>query len=96
MRPGKVNKNPFSPLPRSRYNRAMSESSTPTGFVIKAVSATGLAMWVSPPRFGKHRVFGPRENAEVFRTQGEAHSAIGTLPRAFEHAGFNFAVESIG
>jgi hypothetical protein len=74
----------------------MINEKAPTGFVIKAVSSTGLEMWVSPPRFGEHRVFGPRENAEVFRTQGEAHSAIGTLPRAFEHAGFNFEVESIG
>jgi hypothetical protein len=73
----------------------MSGSSTPTGFVIKAVTSTGLAMWVSPPRFGEHRVFGPREKAEIFRTQAEAHATIGTLPRAFEHAGFNFAVESI-
>ena len=73
----------------------MSESKASTGFVIKAVSSTGLAMWVSPPRFGDHRVFGPRENAEVFGTRGEAHSAIGTLPRAFEHAGFTFAVEAV-
>jgi hypothetical protein len=73
----------------------MSDESTPAGFVIKAVSSTGLAMWVSPPRFGSHRVFGPHENAEVFDTRADAHAAIGTLPRAFEHAGFTFAVEAI-
>jgi hypothetical protein len=56
----------------------MSDESAPAGFVIKAVSSTGLAMWVSPPRFGSHRVFGPRENAEVFDTRGHAHAAIGT------------------
>src|SRR5580692_250705 len=36
----------------------MSDESAPAGFVIKAVSSTGLAMWVSPPRFGSHRLFG--------------------------------------
>jgi hypothetical protein len=74
----------------------MTDENKSTGFVIKAVSLTGLPMWVSPPRFGQHRVFGPRENAEIFRTQGEAHSAIGKLPRAFEYAGFNFSVEAVG
>lgn len=40
----------------------MSNEKASTRFVIKAVSLTGLAMWVSPPRFGEHRVFGPRES----------------------------------
>jgi hypothetical protein len=74
----------------------MSEGRASTGFVIKAVSADGLAMWISPPRFGDHRVFGPREMAEVFRSPAEAHSTIGKLPRSFEHAGFTFAVEKAG
>jgi hypothetical protein len=64
-----------------------------TGFLVRVTSATGLEMWISIPRAGGHRVFGPRENADVFRTRGEAHSAIGKMPRAFEHAGFTFTVE---
>jgi hypothetical protein len=51
-------------------------------------------MWVSPPRFGDHRTFGPREKADVFKTRGEAHATIGKLPRSFEHAVFTFSVES--
>jgi hypothetical protein len=62
------------------------------GFVIKATSRTGLEMWVSPPRFAEHRVFGPRENAEIFRTRAEAHDAIGRLPVSFETGGVTFAV----
>jgi hypothetical protein len=70
-------------------------SHTPeAGFVVKATSAGGLEMWISIPHAGGHRVFGPREKAEVFRTRGEAQVAIGTMPRAFEHAGFTFTVET--
>jgi hypothetical protein len=64
-----------------------------TRFVVKAVSATGLQMWISVPRAGGHRVFGPRENADLFKTRAEAHSTIGKLPAAFEHAGFTFTIE---
>ncbi len=63
------------------------------GFVVKATSTTGLEMWISFPRAGGHRVFGPRENADIFKTRPEAHSAIGKMPLAFEHAGFKFTVE---
>jgi hypothetical protein len=52
-------------------------------------------MWVSQPRFrAAHRVFGPRESAEIFTTRFDAHSAIGTMPLQFEQAGFVFTVES--
>jgi hypothetical protein len=65
------------------------------GFVVKATSTTGLEMWISVPRAGgHHRVFGPRENADIFKTRSEAHSAIGKMPLAFEHAGFKFTVEA--
>jgi hypothetical protein len=60
------------------------------------VSATGLAMWISVPHHAGHRVFGPRERAEIFQTRSEAHSAIGKMPLAFEHAGFTFTVEAAG
>jgi hypothetical protein len=72
----------------------MSDQKSASDYVIKATSASGLAMWVSPPRAGQHRVFGPRENAETFKTRGEAHSVIGKLPVSFEHAGFTFSVEA--
>jgi hypothetical protein len=72
----------------------MSDENAPMGFVIKAVNVSGLEMWVSPPRFGDHRTFGPREKADVFKTRGEADAAIGKLPVSFEHAGFTFSVES--
>jgi hypothetical protein len=64
------------------------------GFVVKAVSLTGYEMWASVPHFPGHRVFGPREDAEIFKTRSEAHSAIGKMPVAFEQAGFTFTVEA--
>ncbi len=63
-------------------------------FVVKAVSPSGLEVWVSWPRFAKRRVFGPRQNAELFTTRFDAHSAIGKMPLQFEQAGFVFTVES--
>jgi hypothetical protein len=65
----------------------------PAGYVVRAVSATGHAMWFSNPVDG-HRVFGPREQAEIFKTLHDAHTAIGMMPLAFEHAGFAFKVEA--
>jgi hypothetical protein len=62
-------------------------------FVIRATSASGLDMWISM-QFGEHRVFAPRENAEVFPSPSEAQSVIGSLPLSFGNAGFVFSVES--
>jgi hypothetical protein len=64
------------------------------GFVVKAATATGLEMWVSVARAGGHRTFGPRENADVFKTRLEAHSAIKHMPPAFVQSGFTFTVET--
>jgi hypothetical protein len=71
----------------------MSDEKSSTGFIVKAVSSTGQEMWASRQQFG-HRIFGPREKAEVFRTRPEARAAIGQMPGAFDHAGFTFRVES--
>jgi len=71
----------------------MSNEKASPAFVVKAVSSTGNEMWVSPQRFGQ-RMFGPRENAEVFRTRSEGHAAIGQMPGALERSGFTFRVES--
>jgi hypothetical protein len=76
-----------------RYNVSMT-AARPPSYIVKATSATGLEMWISLPRAGGHRVFGPREKAGNFKTQSEAQAAIGTLPLSFEHAGFKFSVEA--
>jgi hypothetical protein len=69
----------------------MSESRR--GFVVKASDASGHEMWVSKPR-GTVRVFGPRKNADVFRTRLEAAAAIAQISASFERAGFTFTVEA--
>lgn len=66
------------------------------GYVVNAVSGSGLKMWVSPPRERIRRVFGPRKDAEIFRTQKEAQAVIETLAESFERVGFKFEVESAG
>ena len=65
-------------------------------FIVKATSDTGLEMWIAFPRGGGHRVCGPRENASVFVTRGEAQSAIEQMPASFKNAGFKFTVEVNG
>jgi hypothetical protein len=39
-------------------------------------------------------IFGPRENAEVFRIRSAAPSAIGKIPLEFEHVRFVFTLET--
>ena len=62
-------------------------------YVVRAVSAYQLEAWLSPLNSAGHRIFGPREKAEVFPTQTAAHTAIGAMPRAFGDAGFFFRVD---
>jgi hypothetical protein len=53
-------------------------------------------MWVQPPKQKSHRNFGPRDEAEVFRTQKDAQAVIDKLPESFRQIGFEFEVESSG
>jgi hypothetical protein len=64
------------------------------GYVVKAVSASGCKMWISLPMQKTHRVFGPREKAEIFRTQKEALAAVETVADSLRRVGFEFEVES--
>ena len=50
------------------------------GYVVNAVSASGCKMWISLPKDKTHRAFGPRRDAEVFRTQKEAQAVIANTP----------------
>jgi hypothetical protein len=74
-------------LKRQREDPAVS-------YVVMAVSASGCKMWISPPRQKGHPVFGPRKDAEVFRTKADAQAVIEKLPESFRQIGFNFEVES--
>jgi hypothetical protein len=75
-------------LKRQREDPAVS-------YVVMAVSASGCKMWAAPPRQKGHPAFGPRRDAEVFRTKAEAQAAIDKLPESFRQIGFNFEVESV-
>jgi hypothetical protein len=63
----------------------MAENAT-EGFLVEAISAARLAMWAAPVHAGT-RLFGSRENAEVFATAGEARIAISEMDGAFNHTG---------
>jgi hypothetical protein len=63
------------------------------GFVVKATTRGGQSLWVSKPGVDELRTLVPRERADVFKTQTDAHVAIGKMPRVFEGMGYIFAVE---
>jgi hypothetical protein len=62
-------------------------------FVVKATTRGGQSLWISRPGVEELRTLVPRERADVFKTQKEAHVAIGKMPRIFDGAGYIFAVE---
>jgi len=64
------------------------------GYIVKATSASGVKMWISLPTHTRHRAFGPRDQAEVFRTQKEAQSVVETMADQLRRVGFEFDVES--
>ena len=64
------------------------------GYVVKAVSASGCQMWVLPPRDKTHSNFGPRRDAQVFRTEKDAQAAVEKLPDCLRLFGFEFKIES--
>jgi hypothetical protein len=62
--------------------------------IVKAVTRTGVVMWITQSRYGGHS-FGSRQNAQVFATKAEARAAIDSLPSTFRSAGFTFKIEVI-
>jgi hypothetical protein len=64
------------------------------GYVVRAASASGVKMWVAPTPPKTQRAFGPREKAEIFRTQKDAQAVIDTLADSLRRVGFEFDVET--
>ena len=69
---------------------------TGMGYVVKAVSASGAELWVSPPRSETHCIFGVRKEALVFRTPIQAQAAIEALAEQCKRYGFLLEVDSAG
>ena len=61
-------------------------------FVVRATSRTGTISWLSAPSVDGFRTLTTRDHADVFQTVADAHTAIATLPRAFEDSGLIFSV----
>lgn len=64
-------------------------------FVVKLTSRYGVVCWLSRPGAEGFRTLAVREQAELFRTTTDAHTAIAKMPRAFSDAGLIFSVESV-
>jgi hypothetical protein len=62
-------------------------------FVVKATTRGGQSLWISRPGVDGLRTLVPRERADVFENQTDAHVAIGKMSRVFEGVGYIFAVE---
>ena len=60
--------------------------------VVKAVSTSGIVMWLHCGASGIRSV-SIRPDAEVFQTAEEALAAIAKMPAAFTQAGLKFVVE---
>ena len=69
---------------------------TGMGYVVKAVSASGAELWVSPPRQETHSIFGVRREALVFRTPMQAQAVIEALAEQCKRYGFLLEVDSTG
>ena len=65
------------------------------GYIVKATSASGVKMWISLPTHTRHRAFGPRDQAEVFRTQKEAQSVVETIADQLRRVGSAIALKTL-
>jgi hypothetical protein len=63
------------------------------GFVVKVTFRGGSVCWLAATTAAGIHTLGPRERAEVFRTQAAAHAAIAKVPRSLESAGVIFSIE---
>jgi|HubBroStandDraft_6_1064221.scaffolds.fasta_scaffold542196_2 hypothetical protein len=61
-------------------------------YVIKVICPDGKPAWIMPAGSDRIRSVGPREQAEVFQTEGGARLAISSA-RPFGDTGFTFFIE---
>jgi hypothetical protein len=62
-------------------------------YVVKAVTTSGIAIWLTPQAAGQPRSISERLQADVFETRGDARRAIKAMPRVFADTGIRFTVE---
>jgi len=62
-------------------------------FVIKMTTPSNNVCWVSTAKSFGARTFGPKEKAEIFKRQADAHAVIANLPRSVLYGGAVFSVE---
>ena len=64
-------------------------------FVVKATSRRGRSLWISTPGIDELRALVPRDRANVFETEKDAHIAISKMPRVFDGISYIFSVEGV-
>jgi hypothetical protein len=62
-------------------------------YVVKAVTTSGIVIWLTPQGSGDFRSISERLRADVFKTQHEARRAIEEMPKIFADAGIRFSIE---
>jgi hypothetical protein len=64
-------------------------------FVAKAIGPTGQARWITSPKLGGVRTFGPREMADIFESQEAPVAAIGAMILRQPCDGITFTAEPV-
>jgi hypothetical protein len=65
-------------------------------YVIKAVSTSGVVIWLTRPDSEGFRSIGTRSRADVLSTAEDAAAEIARMPQVFKDAGIKFSVVEIG
>jgi hypothetical protein len=61
-------------------------------YVVKAVTTSGIVIWLTPQGTEEVRSIPGRLLADVFETRNDAQRAIQEMPRIFADAGIKFSI----
>ena len=64
-------------------------------YVVKAVSTSGVVIWLTRPDPEGFRSIGTRSRADVLSTAEDAMAEIARMPQVFKDAGIRFSVVEI-
>lgn len=62
-------------------------------YVVKAVTTSGIVIWLTPQASGESRSISGRLRADVFETRDDARRAVKAMPRVFADTGIRFTIE---
>jgi hypothetical protein len=62
-------------------------------YVVRAVTSSGYAIWLTPQGDRGFRSISERKLADVFDTQDDARQAIALMPGVFNDTGIRFTIQ---